>query len=342
MPRVKRGVTARARHKKVLEAGQGLPRPPQERLPHRQAGGDEGGAVRLPRPPQQEARVPRAVDRPHQRGGARARHDLQRVHDRPEARPSIDIDRKVLADMAVHDKAAFAKIVEPGQGQAGCCARELPAAPCSTRRGGLQTLAPFRRRHAAISNRLVDAARAAFAAPTPAALENAKARFLGKTGALTELLKGTRQARPPEERKARGAAINAAKQQIEAALDSAPRRARRRRSSTRACAAEALDVTLPGRGRGARRHASGDAAPGSASRRSSARSASTSPTAPRSRPTGTTSPRSTTRRTIRRARCRTRSTSTCKDEDGMPLLPAHAHQPDAGALRAHAHSRRSR
>ena len=45
MPRVKRGVTARARHKKVLDAGQGFPRPPQERLPHRQGSGDEGGAV---------------------------------------------------------------------------------------------------------------------------------------------------------------------------------------------------------------------------------------------------------------------------------------------------------
>ena len=29
MPRVKRGVTARARHKKVLEQAKGYPRPPQ-------------------------------------------------------------------------------------------------------------------------------------------------------------------------------------------------------------------------------------------------------------------------------------------------------------------------
>jgi uncharacterized alkaline shock family protein YloU len=32
----------------------------------------------------------------------------------------IEIDRKVLADIAVHDMAAFAGIVEQGQGQAGC------------------------------------------------------------------------------------------------------------------------------------------------------------------------------------------------------------------------------
>ena len=86
MPRVKRGVTARARHKKVIDAGQGLPRPPQERLPDRQGSGDEGGPVPVPRPPHQEARVPRAVDRPHQRGGARARHDVQRVHRTASAR----------------------------------------------------------------------------------------------------------------------------------------------------------------------------------------------------------------------------------------------------------------
>jgi large subunit ribosomal protein L20 len=32
----------------------------------------------------------------------------------------IEIDRKVLADMAVHDPAAFCSIVEQGEGQAGC------------------------------------------------------------------------------------------------------------------------------------------------------------------------------------------------------------------------------
>ena len=73
MPRVKRGVTARAAHKKVLEAGQGFPRPPQERFPHRQRSGHARRAVRLSRPPQQEARFPRAVDHAHQCRRARAR-----------------------------------------------------------------------------------------------------------------------------------------------------------------------------------------------------------------------------------------------------------------------------
>ena len=68
---------------------------------------------------------------------------------------------------------------------------------------------------------LVSTARSDFAAAaTPADLENAKARYLGKAGCVTELLKalGTLSV---EEKKARGAQINATKQQIEAALESA-------------------------------------------------------------------------------------------------------------------------
>ena len=65
---------------------------------------------------------------------------------------------------------------------------------------------------------LVQAAQAAFdAAPTPAELENAKARFLGKAGQLTELMKGL-GALSVEEKKTRGAAINQAKQRIESLL----------------------------------------------------------------------------------------------------------------------------
>ena len=86
------------------------------------------------------------------------------------------------------------------------------------------------------------------AAPTPAELENAKARYLGKSGRLTELLKAL-GALPVEQKKTRGAEINLAKSRIEAALQT-------RRDSLAAAEldaqlqAEALDVTLPGRQRG--------------------------------------------------------------------------------------------
>jgi phenylalanyl-tRNA synthetase alpha chain len=96
---------------------------------------------------------------------------------------------------------------------------------------------------------LVDAAAAEFAAATSgAALEDAKARFLGKSGRVTDLLKGL-AALTPEQKKQRGAEVNLAKQRIEALLTAA----RERLSATELAAqlrAEALDVTLPGRQRG--------------------------------------------------------------------------------------------
>lgn len=99
-------------------------------------------------------------------------------------------------------------------------------------------------------NQLAESARAAFAAaPTPAALEEAKALFLGKAGTITLALKGL-GALAPDERKARGAEVNAAKQAIEAALE-ARRQALQDQQLEAQLRAEALDVTLPGRTTGA-------------------------------------------------------------------------------------------
>ncbi|MBN9405152.1 MAG: phenylalanine--tRNA ligase subunit alpha [Burkholderiales bacterium] len=85
-------------------------------------------------------------------------------------------------------------------------------------------------------------------AGTPADLENAKAQFLGKAGRVTELMKGLGQL-AIDEKKSRGAAINQAKQAIEAALG-ARRQALQDAELARQLQAEALDVTLPGRERG--------------------------------------------------------------------------------------------
>ncbi len=82
-----------------------------------------------------------------------------------------------------------------------------------------------------------------------AALENAKARYLGKAGALTELLKGLGKL-PATERPTAGAAINEAKRALEAALD-ARRDALATSRLEAQLAADALDVSLPGRTRGA-------------------------------------------------------------------------------------------
>ncbi|MBL8447398.1 MAG: phenylalanine--tRNA ligase subunit alpha, partial [Zoogloeaceae bacterium] len=80
------------------------------------------------------------------------------------------------------------------------------------------------------------------------ALEQAKARYLGKAGVLTEQLKALGKL-DPEARKSAGAAINRAKGDIEGALD-ARRLALKEAALAAQLAAEALDVTLPGRGMG--------------------------------------------------------------------------------------------
>jgi phenylalanyl-tRNA synthetase alpha chain len=82
-----------------------------------------------------------------------------------------------------------------------------------------------------------------------AELEQAKAQWLGKTGRLTELLKSLGKL-SNEERPQAGARINAAKQQVEAALN-ARRDAIKAQALEQQLAQEALDVTLPGRGLGA-------------------------------------------------------------------------------------------
>ncbi|HET9113302.1 MAG TPA: phenylalanine--tRNA ligase subunit alpha [Burkholderiales bacterium] len=94
---------------------------------------------------------------------------------------------------------------------------------------------------------IVAQAQAEFTAITQAVeLEQIKARYLGKAGVMTELMK-TLGKLPAEQRPAAGSAINQAKEQILAALET-------RRSALRdielasRLAAETLDVTLPGRG----------------------------------------------------------------------------------------------
>lgn len=79
-------------------------------------------------------------------------------------------------------------------------------------------------------------------------LEQAKARYLGKSGVLTEQLKGLGKL-SAEDRPAAGAAINVVKQGVENALK-ARRDALMDAEQAKQLASEALDVTLPARNRG--------------------------------------------------------------------------------------------
>lgn len=79
-------------------------------------------------------------------------------------------------------------------------------------------------------------------------LEQAKARFLGKSGSLTEQLKGLGKL-SAEERPAAGAAINVVKQGVEEALK-ARRDAILNAEQAKQLASESIDVTLPAREQG--------------------------------------------------------------------------------------------
>jgi phenylalanyl-tRNA synthetase alpha chain len=92
---------------------------------------------------------------------------------------------------------------------------------------------------------IAEAAAAIRATRTVADLEQAKARFLGKSGSLTELLKGLGKL-SAEERPKAGAAINRAKAEVERLL-AEQRDALLANELDSRLSAESIDVTLPGR-----------------------------------------------------------------------------------------------
>jgi large subunit ribosomal protein L20 len=111
MPRVKRGVTARARHKKVLALAKGFR-------------GRRGNVFRIAKEAVMKAGQYAYRDR---RTKKRVFRQLWIARINAAVREcgltysqfangirkaGIEVDRKVLADIAVHDKAAFAGIVE--------------------------------------------------------------------------------------------------------------------------------------------------------------------------------------------------------------------------------------
>ena len=86
------------------------------------------------------------------------------------------------------------------------------------------------------------------AAATPAALDQVRVQYLGKSGELTSQMKSLGSL-PPEERKAFGQSVNAAKAKLEEAIEQ--RRGALDQSAKPA--GPSLDVTLPGRRRWAGR-----------------------------------------------------------------------------------------
>ncbi len=118
MPRVKRGVTARARHKKVLEKAKGFR-------------GRRGNVFRIAKEAVMKAGQYAYRDRRAKKREFRALWIARINAASREAgltyskfmaglkKAAIDIDRKVLADLAVRDKPAFGRIVEQAKASLG-------------------------------------------------------------------------------------------------------------------------------------------------------------------------------------------------------------------------------
>jgi len=111
MPRVKRGVTAKARHKKVLAQSKGYR-------------GRRSNVYRIAKEAVMKAGQYQYRDRRNRKREFRALW-IARINAAVRElgmsysvfmnglkKASIDIDRKVLSDLAIHDKAAFTKIAE--------------------------------------------------------------------------------------------------------------------------------------------------------------------------------------------------------------------------------------
>jgi len=110
MPRVKRGVTARARHKKVLDQAKGYRgrRSTVYRIA-KQAVMRAGQYAYRDR--RNKKRVFRALWITRINAATRQHGVTYSVFMNGLKKANIELDRKVLADMAVMDKAAFAAIV---------------------------------------------------------------------------------------------------------------------------------------------------------------------------------------------------------------------------------------
>lgn len=111
MPRVKRGVPAHKKHKKLLQMAEGhrgtrkrLYRPAHESVMHSMAYMYRDRRVR-----KRDMRALwivriNAAARMHGVSYSRLMHAIHTAH--------IDVDRKILAEMAVNDEAAFTALVE--------------------------------------------------------------------------------------------------------------------------------------------------------------------------------------------------------------------------------------
>jgi len=116
MPRVKRGVTAHARHKKVLKAAKGY-RGARSKVYRVAAQAVTKAGQYAYRDRRQRKRQFRALWIARINAGARENGlSYSRMMDGLK-KAGVKIDRKVLADLAVNEKAGFAALAEQAKAQ---------------------------------------------------------------------------------------------------------------------------------------------------------------------------------------------------------------------------------
>ena len=111
MPRVKRGVTARARHKKVIDQAKGYRGRRNAVYNIAKEAVMKAGQYAY-RDRRAKKREFRALWIARINAASRELGMTYSVFMNGLSKAGIDIDRKVLADLAVYDKAAFSKIAE--------------------------------------------------------------------------------------------------------------------------------------------------------------------------------------------------------------------------------------
>ncbi|MEW5837672.1 MAG: phenylalanine--tRNA ligase subunit alpha [Pseudomonadota bacterium] len=100
----------------------------------------------------------------------------------------------------------------------------------------------------ALSSELDNAIQSILTATDYAALDAVRVQFLGKKGALTEVMKGLGKL-SPEEKRSQGAILHGLRQKLEQALDERKQALEAAELAER-LAREAVDITLPGRAQG--------------------------------------------------------------------------------------------
>ena len=115
MPRVKRGTKRRAKRKKILDRASGYFLTKSKLYRSAKESVERGAEVCLLRAQAAQAAVSLAVDRAHRRGRQAERDELQPVHSRPEG-GGLELDRKILADLAVKDPAGFSSLATQAKG----------------------------------------------------------------------------------------------------------------------------------------------------------------------------------------------------------------------------------